>query len=257
MGGMKIKYIYNKDKRTEKFFKLIKNKFPEILDEKNPDIYLVSGGDGAMLHAIHESIEGNIPYFGKALGTFNFLMNKIEDDENVIRGILDDSIKLEYYTSNAIAVYLDKVKIGEAVNEIVLGESIMGYSTFNITTEHGDFKDFEVKGSGICISTSIGSTAFNFNNGGRILPLDSDLLSITGIVCNRYLNDIIKCQEVALHSNGAKIFLSNIDSGVLNKGQKLILKKGKSIKIGFLDKNSFLQRRIEIANRYRSNGCGT
>ncbi len=254
---MRIKYIYNKDERTEDFFKLIKSKFPQILEETNPEIYLVSGGDGAMLHAIHKTIDSNIPYFGKALGTFNFLMNKIHNDEKFLRDLLDDKIRLEYFSSNAIAVYLDNKKIGEAVNEIVLGESIMGYHNFKITTQHGDFKNFEVKGSGLCISTSIGSTAFNFNNGGRILPLDSDLLSITGVVCNRYLNDIIKCQEIILESNGAKIFLSNIDSGNLDVNKKLVLKKGKSIKIGFLNKHSFLQRRIEIGNRFRNNGCGT
>ncbi len=108
-----------------------------------------------------------------------------------------------------------------------------------------------MKGSGICISTAIGSTAFNFNNNGRILPLDSNLLSITGIVCNRFLNDIIPFQEIHIKSNGAKIYLTNVESKVLEEGDELILKKGSQIEIGFLNRKEFLERRIEIAHRYR------
>lgn len=254
---MRIKYIINKDSRVKNFNILIKNNFPNLLTEKKPDLYLVAGGDGAMLHAIHKTIDKGIPYLGKAMGTFNFLMNSFDDDIQTINKILNDEIKIDTLSSHAIQVYLNKNKLGEAVNDVILGDKITSYFTFNISSENNDFENFEVKGSGLCISSTIGSTAFNYNNGGRILPLDSNLLSITGVVCNRYLNDIVPFQKIYIKANGAKIYLSNIYAKTLNEGDTLDLKRGHEIKIGFLNKNDFLKRRIDLSHRYRRNGCGT
>lgn len=248
---MRIKYNVNKDPRVKEYNNLITNNFPLLLTEKKPELYLVAGGDGAMLHAIHDTIDTDIPYLGKALGTFNFLMNNIDDDIHIIKSLLNNSIKIETFTTYAIKAYLNGEEIGQAVNDVILGNKLYDYFTFNISTESKDLDDFEVKGSGVCISTAIGSTAFNYNNGGRILPLDSDFLSITGVVCNRYLNDILPFQNIHITSNGARIYLTNTNSKVLKEGDKLLLKKGSEIRIAFLDKNEFLKRRIDISHRFR------
>ena len=92
---MRIKYLINKDPRVKDFNILIKNNFPNLLTEKKPDLYLVAGGDGAMLHAIHKTIDKGIPYLGKAMGTFNFLMNQFDNDIQTINKILHDEIKID------------------------------------------------------------------------------------------------------------------------------------------------------------------
>ena len=49
---MKIKAVFNEtDARQAKYIKFLKRTFPETIDEENPDMYYVIGGDGAMLHA--------------------------------------------------------------------------------------------------------------------------------------------------------------------------------------------------------------
>ena len=248
---MRIKYIPNNDDRVRSFNTFIKTKFPTLLTEKMPEIFLVAGGDGTMLRAIHDTIDTKIPYLGKAMGTFNFLLNSFDDDERIISELLSNKIKLHTFKSYAIKASLDGKKLGEAVNDVILGEKILGYHSFQITTKNGDLNNFELKGSGICISTPIGSTAFNFNNNGRILPLDSKLLSVTGIVCNRFLNDIVPFNEIIIKSNGAKIYLTNVESEILEDGHELVLTKGSEIEIAFLDKQEFLERRIELGHRYR------
>lgn len=248
---MKIKYLKNGDKRVSEFNKLIEDTFPQLLTEKNPQLYLVAGGDGAMLHAMNKTVEKHIPYFGKALGSFNFLLNSFSNDEEIINGLIEDKIKLDILKSFTLSVYLDNKKIGEAVNDIVIGDNIMGYHTFNITTQGKELNSFEIKGGGICISTPIGSTAYNFNNNGRILPLESSLISITGIVCNRYLNDIFPVQEIKITGSGGNIYLSNVITEKLTQGKELIIKRGEDVEIGFLDKDDFLKRRAEILHRYR------
>lgn len=249
---MRIKYLCNKDDpRISEFTQFITENFPTLIIEQNPDIYLVAGGDGSMLHAMQENISSNIPYLGKALGTVNFLMNNFANDKELIEGLLMDTISIEKFESFAIEAILDGVKIGEAINEVIIGSNLTDYYHFNITTGDGNLANFELQGSGICISTPIGSTAFNFNNSGRILPLDSCLLSITGIVCNRYLNDIIPFQEIKITSTGPGIFLSNIKTAKLSRGSELILRKGTPVELAFLNKKEFLGRRIALSHRYR------
>lgn len=248
---MRIKYLINNDKRVKEFNSFIKQNYPTLLTEKKPQLYLVAGGDGTMLRAIHETIDTGIPYFGKAMGTFNFLLNKFENDKEILDGLIEDKIKIHTFKSYAIKAILNDQELGQAVNDVILGDKITGYHSFIISTKNGDLNNFELKGSGVCISTPIGSTAFNFNNNGRILPLDSNLLSITGIVCNRFLNDIVSFEEIKIKSDNAKIYLSNVKSKTFDTNSELILKKGSQIEIAFLDKNEFLKRRIDIAHRYR------
>ncbi len=248
---MRIKYIKSFDKRVEVFNHFIETKFPQLLTEQEPELYLVAGGDGAMLHAMQDTLDEGMHYLGKAMGTVNFLMNDFDDDEKIINGLINDEIKPDFYYIHTIDVYLDGFKLGEAVNDVVIGDKINDFITFTIDSNEGNFKDFEVKGCGICISTAMGSTAYNFNNGGKILPLNSCLLSITGVVTNRYMNDIVNFDDITIKANKGRVLLSNVPKANLSEDMTLTLKKGTQINIGFLDKDQFLEKRIMYAHRYR------
>jgi NAD kinase len=249
---MRIKYLYNeKDLRVTTFTHFIQQNYPTFLTQQDPQLYLIAGGDGAMLHAINKTLKNGIPYIGKGMGTLNFLMNEFIDDKKIIDGLINDTIKYDVLNTYGINASLNGVEIGEAVNDIVIGEMITDYFKFNISTKQEDLTNFEVKGSGLCISTSIGSTALNFNNGGRIVPLDSKLLSITGIACNRYLNDILSIQDILITSNGPTIYLDNVKTVTMKEGDVLKLSKGSTFKLAFLNKKEFLKKRIEFSHRFR------
>ena len=248
---MRIKYIISADSRVRNFNNYIKSKFPKFLKEENPDLILVAGGDGALHHAVQKYYYFNVPFLGKACGTFNFLMNEFDEKDGVLDRLAKNEIPLSTYSFHNIAVSLNGQEIGEAVNDVVIGDSIMDYFKFNLTTEDKSLENFEVKGTGICISTVIGSTAFNFNNNGNVLPLESNLWSLTGIVCNRHLNDLMKPQRIEIRSNGGKVFLSGIEKTELAKNDFLTLKEGSTVQLAFLNKKKFLSRRIELANRCR------
>jgi len=263
---MKILYIYSKDKRVQQVNKLIEKEFPNILTEKHPELILVSGGDGAMLHAIQAFSHLDTPFFGHAMGTFNFLMNNInpEDLKETIKNIQEDKISLnEIHTSQiSVQIYNNDSKsikdIGCAVNEVVIGSSVMGYHSFTLNSKDSIFTNFQIKGSGLCISTDLGSTGYNFNLGGDILPLGSTLWSLSGIVCNRYLKDILQIGELEITCSCEKssptIFLDGIDKKIqLSNNDKIIIKKDGEISLYFLDKESFLSKRLDIISRYRRN----
>jgi NAD+ kinase len=261
---MKILYIKSQDKRVEKVNKLMEENFPKLLTEKDPELILVSGGDGAMLHAIQSFSHLNVPFLGHAMGTFNFLMNDIKTDQlkEIIKKIQQDKISFNEINTAKIKVQVyfqesNKTEdIGSAVNEVVIGSSVMGYHSFIINSKDKVFTNFEIKGSGLCISTDLGSTGYNFNLGGDILPLGSELWSLSGIVCDKYLKDILQIGGLEIKCSCGNffptIFLDGIDKKVvLKKGDKVVLKKDGEITLYFLDKETFLSKRIEIISRYR------
>ncbi|MEK7595352.1 MAG: NAD(+)/NADH kinase [Patescibacteria group bacterium] len=258
---MKVKFIPTKDERNLEVNNLIKTKFPHFLIEHSPELLLVVGGDGALLHAIQEYNNLQIPFFGIAGGTLNFMMNPIEDLESFLMDLITKNPILHTVETTSIKTALHKQKeerkfIGWAVNDVVLGTSIMGYHKFVINSTDGSFEDFAINGSGICLSTELGSTGYNFNLGGSILPMGSNLWSLNGIVCNRYLDDILKTQRITFTCESKRepsiLFIDGMYKGhELNQGDQLIVEQGQIIKLAFLHTETFITKRIEIASRFR------
>jgi len=258
---MKIKYIQTKDSRGLHINDFISKNYPHFINEPEPDIIFVSGGDGAMLHAMQEHHHHNKPFLGHAIGTLNFSMNRINNLEEFFPKLISGKQKLYLLDLNAIRVwYIDKSgikkEVGQAINDLVIGTHIMGYHHLSISSVDKSFNNLEFKGAGICIATFFGSTGYNFNLGGPILPLDSDLWSIKGVICNRYIEDIIKVQSMTINNLSenslVNIFIDGIDKEqLLGFEEKILFERGKMMQLAFLDKNEFMQKRVEIASRYR------
>lgn len=107
-----------------------------------------------------------------------------------------------------------------------------------------------MRGSGVCVSTPLGSTAFNANNRGAVLPLDQPLLSITGIVSNRDLNEIFAGRDLAIRFESRRgVALSIEGRKTLDLGQcgALLIRRDERqwMEIIFLDEGEFFRRRIE------------
>ena len=261
---MKIKYRVSKDKRCKEINDFIQKEFPHLLKEKKPDLILVSGGDGAILHAIQEYNHLKVPFFGYGTGNLNFLMNELDLNKlkKLILNTESDRVNLKTLESTKISVKIQKakskkiIKVGQAVNELVLGSKLMGYHSFLISSNDGSFNNFEIKGSGICISTDMGSTGYNFNLGGAVLPLGSNMWSLIGIVCNRYLEDILTTNKILVENTskrpGLSIFLDGVkQKHTISYGDKIIIQKGDVVKLAFYDQKEFFKKRIDISSRYR------
>lgn len=257
---MKIKYIPTKDYRNLHINEFVQKSFPHFLNESDPELLFLTGGDGALLHAIQDFNHLNVPFFGFAGGSLNFLMNKIDNLFETLLSLQENSLDLHYIKTATLRVSVLKENkkhfLGSAVNEVVIGTGIMGYHHFLLQSTDGSFDNFDIKGSGICISTDLGSTGYNFNLGGSVLPLGHNLVSINGVICNRYLNDILPIQPITLSclkdNTSASVFLDGIDKKLsIQNGEKLVVEKGDVITISFLDKDEFIKRRFEIAGRYR------
>jgi NAD+ kinase len=259
---MRIKAVFNKnDERQASYIKFLKKSFPEIIDEKNPEMHYVIGGDGSMLHAHTKYAGSGLPYFGKGFGTLNFIMNNFENDFEVIDGLLNDTIKPEIIETEKIKVVIEK-KDGTfikkaAINDVVIGNSVMDWHEFIIDSERGAFNKLYLKGMGLCISTPLGSTAFNLNNGGKVLPLDSNVWSITGIVCDHNINEIMMPQNIDITINSLRqkpiIYIDGIANAIeLEKGDKIKIRKNKrKFKLAFLDPKQFFNKRMKLIQKKR------
>ena len=110
---------------------------------------------------------------------------------------------------------------------------------------------------GLCISTPLGSTAFSLNNGGKVLPLDSDMWNISGIVCDHKINEIMMPQTIDITINSLRhkpiIYVDGVANAIpLEKGDKIKIKKCKEkFKLAFLDTREFFQKRTKLIQKKR------
>ena len=259
---MRIKAIFNEnDTRQASYIKYLNRTFPEIINEDNPEMYFVIGGDGAMLHAHTNTLDKTIPYFGKGFGTLNFIMNNYENDFEVLEAMLEDRIIPDIIETSKIKVTIDKVYGSSiekvAINDIVIGNNIMDWHEFIINNESGSFNEFYLKGMGICLSTPLGSTAFNLNNRGKVLPLDTDIWGMTGIVCDHNINELMTPQKMHITINSLRetpnIYVDGIANTIpLEKGDKITIDKDiTSFKLAFIDKKVFFNKRMKLIQKKR------
>jgi len=230
-----------------------------LLDEENPDVVVVVGGDGAMLRAIRRRMANadqpwrTTSFLGIGRGSVNFLMNPESAAEAL--GELDPH-RLSRQHVHPLFVSLNGMAVGAASNDLVFGAGVMGWHSFRLDSSDGSFEDYRLKGCGLCVSTPIGSTAFNANNGGAVLPLDLPLMSITGVVANRDLNEIFAGDRLAISYESRTplgLHLDGCPPIELGREGRVELHRDpqKHLEILFLDGSEFARRRIDLLKAKR------
>src|SRR5579871_4949581 len=146
------------------------------------DAVVVLGGDGFMLHVLHQMLDGGrvIPAFGINHGTVGFLMNKARSsrsiDERVTRAKPIAVVPLEM---NAVTHAGEQITT-YAINEVSLLRETRQTAKLEVSV-NGKVRITELACDGVLVSTPAGSTAYNLSAHGPILPLGSNLLALTPI----------------------------------------------------------------------------
>lgn len=260
---MRIKAITNpQDTRQADYIKFLEKEFPQILTEENPELYYVIGGDGAMHYANSDYPDADIPFFGKGFGTLNFIMNNFDNDREVIQKLLNDEIELSVIEFNKMEVIVEhpngETYVKKAINDVVIGNRIMDWHTFVINSERGAFDALEYTGMGICLTTPLGSTAFNINNYGKVLPLDAKMWSITSVVGDHRINEVMMEQEMDIEIKSQRqtpsVFIDGTATEIgLSFGSKIKIKSSeKTFKIAFLDEKDFHLKRMKLIQKKRA-----
>jgi NAD+ kinase len=150
------------------------------LDEA--DVAVVLGGDGQMLHALHEMLDTGhvIPAYGLNLGTVGFLMNRPKSS----RLLAERIVRAKQLTITPLAMTATlgsgKQVTRLAINEVSLLRETRQTARLEVSV-NGKVRMAELYCDGVLVATPAGSTAYNLSANGPILPLTSALVALTPI----------------------------------------------------------------------------
>lgn len=152
------------------------------LDEETPDFVVSIGGDGTFLRAIHQYINQLelIKFVGIHTGTLGFFSSYDGHEcEAFVQDLINDRLGYKEFTLLDICV---NSKNGNehyyALNEMRV-ENVIRTQLIRVSINSEYMETF--RGTGLCISTQAGSTAYNRSLGGAILHEGLNLLQLTEI----------------------------------------------------------------------------
>ncbi len=143
------------------------------------DVLVVLGGDGFMLHTLHEHMDLNLPVFGMRLGDVGFLMNRYEQDDLLERIASARTVELNPLLAS-IGTADGQVHQAVAINEVSLLRQINQAAHLRILVNERE-RVPRLVADGALVATAAGSTAYNLSAHGPILPLGTEAIVLTPI----------------------------------------------------------------------------
>lgn len=143
------------------------------------DVLVALGGDGFMLHTLHENTDRNLPVFGMHLGEVGFLMNRYAVEDLPDRIARATSIHLAPLRMRAGDLE-GGIHDGLAINEVALLRQTNQAAHIRIII-NGVERVPQLVADGVLLATTAGSTAYNLSAHGPILPLGTQALALTPI----------------------------------------------------------------------------
>ncbi len=150
-------------------------------DQKNVteiDLVVAIGGDGLMLHLLHE-YAGKMPIYGVNCGTVGFLMNS-PNEENFLETLAKAQESTLYPLRMEVVDANNQTHSHIAINEVALLRQSSQAAKIKIEI-NGRERISCLAADGILVATPAGSTAYNLSAGGPIIPFGSEILALTPI----------------------------------------------------------------------------
>jgi len=147
------------------------------LDEA--EVLVVLGGDGFMLHTLHEHVDRRLPVFGMRLGEVGFLMNRFSEEDLIGRIAAAREVvlnPLEMIAADRNGASHRAV----AINEVALLRQTNQAAHIRILV-NGRERVERLVADGVLLATAAGSTAYNLSAHGPILPLGTEAVVLTPI----------------------------------------------------------------------------
>jgi NAD+ kinase len=137
------------------------------------------GGDGFMLHTLHDTMALAAPVYGMNRGTVGFLMNEYDPEDLPAR--LAAARMAVINPLRMIATDLaGQKREALAINEVSLLRQTRQAAKIRILLD-GEAQMEELVCDGVLVATPAGSTAYNLSAHGPILPIRARLMALTPI----------------------------------------------------------------------------
>lgn len=148
-------------------------------DRATADVLVALGGDGFMLHMLHENSDSQLPVFGMHLGEVGFLMNRYSAEglpERIEQAARFHLAPLQMRAETATGQVFSAL----AFNEVALLRQTNQAAHIRIIV-NGIERVERLVADGVMLATAAGSTAYNLSAHGPILPLGTEALALTPI----------------------------------------------------------------------------
>jgi NAD+ kinase len=168
------------------------------------DVIVALGGDGFILHCLHQYGPLQKPIYGMNRGTVGFLLNEYTLDglEARIDAAREEQLHpLKMHAENSRGERVDAI----AFNEVSILRSSSQSANIRIVID-GEERLDKLICDGVLVATAAGSTAYNLSAHGPVIPIGSDMLALTPISPFRP-----RRWRGALLSDAAEIRLENLD----------------------------------------------
>lgn len=183
---MKYCILNKNDKLSNDIKEKLLNDIKLTFDNINPDIVIAVGGDGTFIDAVHKY--PNSIFFGIHTGHLGFYANYTV---NCLNDLIND-INNSNYKLDQIDILNCEIKTKSnlintfAINELTI-ISPPKTLILDVLIDDNLFEKF--RGTGMCVSTAYGSTAYNKSLNGAVIDSSIKSLQITeiaGINSNEY-----------------------------------------------------------------------
>jgi len=143
------------------------------------DVIVPLGGDGYVLHCLHEYLPLDKPIYGMNRGTIGFLLNEYKSDDLLARIAAAQKEVLRPLCMEATAKD-GKTHHALAFNEVSMLRSSRQSANLKILVNGKPELD-KLICDGALVSTPAGSTAYNLSVHGPVVPLGAQLIALTSI----------------------------------------------------------------------------
>ncbi len=175
---MKLSFLASQSHKARTALKKLTQRYGQVPTEE-ADVIVALGGDGFMLHCLHQMMNQDKPVFGLSRGTVGFLMNAYRDNELIERIQAAKNTVLHPLEMTAHQINGD-IKTSLAINEVSMLRQTR--QSAHIQVKINDLVKIErLVGDGILVATAAGSTAYNLSAHGPVIPMGSDILALTPI----------------------------------------------------------------------------
>lgn len=157
----------------------LKNKLKHLEDKEHPNLIVVLGGDGTMLHVIRENWRMRLPFLGINMGNLGFLLNDVHG--NVSEKMFSDNFILRHAPLIAVDA---RHKDGSCSKSLAFNDAFVhadpGMAGWFEVEINGQTRIEKLVSDGVLAATPAGSTAYARSMGANPVPIGTDVIVIVG-----------------------------------------------------------------------------
>ena len=155
MKEKKLAFVGSGSPKAAEALKMLTDRYPSVpVDEA--EIVVALGGDGFVLHCLHQSMGKNVPIFGMNRGSVGFLMNEYSEDALYERIGQSESVEFVPLRLRATGINGESSE-ALAINEVSLLRETRQASKIRILVD-GVERMPEMICDGVLVATPAGST---------------------------------------------------------------------------------------------------